>query len=61
MPRWAQAIGETLPNTHFLRMVREVMLKGAGLGDIGGDLLPLAVIFTVLALAALSRFRQTLD
>jgi ABC-2 type transport system permease protein len=61
MPWWAQAIGEGLPNTHFLRMVREVMLKGAGLGDIGGDLLPLAVIFTVLALAALSRFRQTLD
>ena len=61
MPGWAQAIGECLPITHFLRMVREVILKGAGLGDILGDLWPLALIFAVLATAALSRFRQTLD
>ncbi len=61
MPGWAQAIGECLPITHFLRMVREVILKGAGLPDIVGDLWPLGLIFLVLATAALSRFRQTLD
>lgn len=61
MPLWARAIGECLPITHFLRIVREVMLKGAGLRDITADLAPLFVILTVFAAAALSRFRQTLD
>ncbi|GAB4531712.1 MAG: ABC transporter permease [Amphiplicatus sp.] len=61
MPGWAQTIGQCLPITHFLRIVREVMLKGAGLADITNDLLPLAAIFLVLAAGALTRFRQTLD
>ena len=37
MPGWAQAIGEALPLTHFLRVVRGVMLKGAGCGDVTGN------------------------
>ncbi|MFZ5618137.1 MAG: ABC transporter permease [Pseudomonadota bacterium] len=61
MPGWAQAIGEALPITHFLRIVREVMLKGAGFAEIRGDIWPIAVILTVLALASLARFRRTLD
>ncbi|MEE2690725.1 MAG: ABC transporter permease [Pseudomonadota bacterium] len=61
MPLWARAIGECLPITHFLRIVRETTLKGAGLADITGDLWPLLAILTVLAFAALRRFRQTLD
>lgn len=61
MPAWAQAIGECLPLTHFLRIVREVVLKGAGLGDITDDLWPLALILFVLASLALLRFRRTLD
>ncbi len=61
MPGWAKAIGEALPITHFLRIVREVMLKGAGLAEISGDIWPIAVILTVLALASLARFRRTLD
>jgi ABC-2 type transport system permease protein len=61
MPGWAQAIGEALPITHFLRIVREVILKGAGFADIVGDLGPLLIITAVLAGAALMRFRQTLD
>jgi ABC-2 type transport system permease protein len=61
MPGWAQAIGEALPITHFLRIVREVVLKGAGLADILNDIWPLAVILTALASLALLRFRQTLD
>jgi ABC-2 type transport system permease protein len=61
MPVWAQAIGEALPITHFLRMVREIVLKGAGFPDIVGDLWPLTLILLVLATLALLRFRRTLD
>jgi ABC-2 type transport system permease protein len=61
MPVWAQAIGESLPITHFLRIVREIVLKGAGFPDILNDLWPLLVILTVLATIALLRFRRTLD
>jgi ABC-2 type transport system permease protein len=61
MPFWAQAIGEALPITHFLRIVREIVLKGAGFGDVWDDLWPLAVILLALASFALLRFRRTLD
>ncbi|MBI1187063.1 MAG: ABC transporter permease subunit [Alphaproteobacteria bacterium] len=61
MPGWAQAIGEALPLTHFLRMVREIMLKGAGIGDVWNDLAPLALILAVLSTLALLRYRRTLD
>jgi ABC-2 type transport system permease protein len=61
MPLWARALGETLPLTHFLRIVREVVLKGAGFADVAGDLWPLALILFVLASIALLRFRRTLD
>ena len=61
MPGWAKAIGECLPITHFLRIVREVMLKGAGFAEIRGDLWPIAVILGVLAGLSLARFRRTLD
>jgi len=61
MPDWAQAIGTALPITHFLRVVREIMLKGAGFADIIGDLIPLAIILLTLATLALLRFRRTLD
>jgi ABC-2 type transport system permease protein len=61
MPYWAQAIGECLPLTHFLRIVREVTLKSAGPSDIAGDLVPLLIITGVFVAAALARFRRTLD
>ncbi|MFC2952092.1 ABC transporter permease [Marinicaulis aureus] len=61
MPGWARALGEGIPNTHFLRMVREIMLKGAGLPDIISDLGPLVLILLVLAGIALMRFQRTLD
>ena len=61
MPNWARAIGEALPITHFLRIVREIVLKGAGFPDIAGDLWPLTLILFVLATLALLRFRTTLD
>jgi ABC-2 type transport system permease protein len=61
MPLWAQVIGECLPITHFLRIVRGVMLKGAGFADNWHNIWPLMMILAVLASLALSRFRRTLD
>ncbi len=61
MPWWAQGLGEALPLTHFLRIVRETMLKGAGFPAIVGDLWPLGIILAVLTTLALLRFRRTLD
>jgi ABC-2 type transport system permease protein len=61
MPGWAQVLGETLPLTHFLRLVRGVMLKGAGVADVHSTLLALGAFVVVFALLALSRFRRTLD
>jgi ABC-2 type transport system permease protein len=61
MPGWAQAIGEALPITHFLRIVREVVLKGAGVTDVAKEHVPLLIILAVLATLALLRFRRTLD
>lgn len=61
MPDWAKAIGEILPLTHFLRMVREIVLKEGDWTSISDDLGPLAAILVVLTAAALMRFRQRLD
>ena len=61
MPGWAQAIGEAIPITHFLRVVRELFLKGANAGEIWGDVWPMLVITSILIGAALMRFRRTLD
>ena len=61
MPAWAQWIGETLPLTHFLRLIRGVMLKGATLADIAQPLLALTGFAVFFSLLALSRFRRTLD
>ena len=61
MPGWAQAIGEVLPLTHYLRIVRGIMLKGAVASDLQSEILALAV-FTLAAMGvAVARFRQTLD
>tara|TARA_R110000868_G_scaffold120773_4_gene320624 strand:+ start:2548 stop:3663 length:1116 start_codon:yes stop_codon:yes gene_type:complete len=61
MPHWAQAIGQAIPTTHFIRVVRAVMLKGAGLGDVWPHIWPLIVIFLVIATIAMRRYRRTLD
>jgi ABC-2 type transport system permease protein len=61
MPQWAQIIGEVLPLTHFIRIVRGITLKGTGFADMQTDVAAL-VIFTVAAMGlALFRFRRTLD
>jgi len=61
MPAWAQWIGEVLPLTHYLRIVRGIMLKGAALADLRYDALALAGLMLVAMVIAISRFRRTLD
>ncbi len=61
MPGWAQALGTAIPATHFLRVVRKVMLKGAGLPEISSDMLAMGIIMAVIVTIALLRYRQTLD
>jgi ABC-2 type transport system permease protein len=61
MPDWAQAFGEILPLTHFLRVIRAVMLKGAALPAISTEILWLAGFVILFAGVALVRFRRTLD
>jgi len=61
MPVWAQWIGETLPLTHFLRMIRTVMLKGGDLQAVAQPITALIGFALFFSLLALSRFRQTLD
>ncbi|MDP2061590.1 MAG: ABC transporter permease [Phaeovulum sp.] len=61
MPGWAQAIGTAIPATHFLRLTRKVMLKGATIPDIAPDMAAIAAIMAVIVVAAMLRYRQTLD
>ena len=61
MPNWAQWIGEALPLTHYLRIVRAIMLKGATLSDLHFDTLALAALMLVAMTIAVTRFRRTLD
>jgi ABC-2 type transport system permease protein len=61
MPGWAQALGEIFPLTHFLRIIRAVMLKGADWPAISFEVAMLVVFIFVFAGLALLRFRRTLD
>jgi ABC-2 type transport system permease protein len=61
MPGWAQSVGEILPLTHYLRIVRGVMLKGAGAVDLQTDVVALAAFTLAAMMIAVLRFRQTLD
>jgi ABC-2 type transport system permease protein len=61
MPHWAQWIGEVLPLTHFMRIVRGIMLKGNGFAEMRIDVLALALFLVVAMGLALLRFRRTLD
>jgi len=61
MPGWAQTIGTGIPATHFLRLVRKVMLKGAGVAEISNDMMAIGIIMLVIVGVAMMRYRQTLD
>lgn len=61
MPVWAQYVGECLPLTHYLRIVRAIMLKGASMQNLHFDALALAALMLVAMTIAVTRFRRTLD
>lgn len=61
MPTWAQYAGEALPLTHYIRIVRAIMLKGATLENLQYDAIALLVLVLAAMTVAVSRFRRTLD
>ena len=61
MPGWAQTLGEILPLTHFLRLIRAVMLKGADYAAVAQPIAALTAFVAVFVVIALTRFRRTLD
>ena len=61
MPVWAQWLGEALPLTHYLRIVRGIMLKGANFADLYRETAALFVLMLVVMTVAVRRFRRTLD
>jgi ABC-2 type transport system permease protein len=61
MPDWAQVIGQALPLTHFLRIIRGVLLKGNGWVEIWPEIWPIAAFTLAVSVLALLRYRKTLD
>ncbi len=61
MPQWAQWLGEVLPLTHFLRIVRGILLKGNGFTEIFPNMWPIGIFLLIAGTIALNRYRETLD
>ncbi len=61
MPVWAQTVGEILPLTHFLRIVRGILLKGNGLDAVLPELWPIALFTAVVLTIGVKRYHQRLD
>ena len=61
MPAFAQFISEGLPLTHFLRMIRGIMLRGADLHELSSDIYALLIFITIAMSLAILRFRKRLD
>ena len=61
MPDWAQAIGQAIPVTHFLRVVRGALLKGLGVAELWPSLAALLAFVVAITLLAMARYRTTLD
>jgi ABC-2 type transport system permease protein len=61
MPEWAQVLGNLFPVTHFLRIVRGILLKGNDAAEIAPHLWPIAAFMLAVAVIALLRYRRTLD
>jgi ABC-2 type transport system permease protein len=61
MPHWAQCLGEVFPLTHFLRIVRGILLKANGAPDVARDVWPLVLFAAIVLTIGVKRYRQTLD
>ena len=61
MPQWAQYLGSILPLTHYVRLVRGILLKGNGIAETWQHLWPIALFMVTVLTVALKRYRQTLD
>ncbi|HZV80983.1 MAG TPA: ABC transporter permease [Geobacteraceae bacterium] len=61
MPRWAQVIGELFPLTHFLRIVRGILLKGNGMVEVWQQLWQIGLFALVAVVVGVKRYRRTLD
>jgi ABC-2 type transport system permease protein len=61
MPFWAQTVGEVFPLTHFLRIVRGILLKGNGLPDVAREIWPIGLFAVIMLTIGVKRYRQTLD
>jgi len=61
MPQWAQYFGEALPLTHYLRIVRSIMLKGSTIAELRFDAIALFILMLIAMTIAVTRFRRTLD
>ena len=61
MPEWAQVLGEALPLTHFLRIVRGILLKGNHADQLLAELWPMLIFLMLAGVLAMKRYRQTLD
>jgi len=61
MPQWAQAVGEVFPLTHFLRIVRGILLKGNGFDDVILQAWQITLFTAVALTIGVKRYRQTLD
>ncbi|MDE2383486.1 MAG: ABC transporter permease [Alphaproteobacteria bacterium] len=61
MPGWAQALGSILPATHFIRISRGIMLKGATFAQMASEVSVLALMLVIVGAVAVSRYRVTLD
>ncbi len=61
MPRAARWFAEVLPLTHFVRIIRGIMLRGASLADVSRDIWPLGIFFVATMILATLRFQKSLD
>lgn len=61
MPQWAQYLGQILPLSHFLRIVRGILLKGNGLSEVLPEIWPIALFMIVALFIGVKRYRRTLD
>jgi ABC-2 type transport system permease protein len=61
MPPVAQSIAEIFPLTHFVRLVRGILLRGAELRELMSELHALSAIFLIMMTLAILRFRKRLD